>query len=584
MINEMKEYLEIKNKREYLNKIPTKIFLELIDLFYFIDPENKEFIQTTTAQISNRNKMFIYSLTEQETLNLTPAEREKGFNLIDLMTTGRFLKKEFLLNEQDRNNFGKKINYLKKIISSNEYVKYLEDNLLNIENNVIKPEFSQLANTDSREVFEILFDVIVSLSKNNIKNLTKENYENSYLNKKIGLNCFSEEKKISLSSIFCGFIDEFSNNYFPIFNHKINNLENGKYQLQKIILDYFNNRNQQSLLENLKILTKNNLVNGVQTIDSNGEKKVNGEQKGNVIPIMLNNNSSKIYLCEGVATGISISKMLSTQENIISCVNVKNLEYVAKEYLKQQKEVILCIDIDKPIFKSNKIFPGAGAQMCYNINKWIKEAENTFSINKLAIITPLPSEEIFLKLDLKDVPFRDDGLGITTSGELFRIKDFTGGKLSDFNDLERYSNVSENGWKIKEEISKELQQPLFYNKEQIQENLLKKQLDEKIFDLKVYGFLTKDNMDYETTKKLPLINWNGNELDLKDDDLKKIIKVYMNNGNIENDLLKTLISLNLKENNILEDVANKIKEEITKIKQLDIKVIKNKLEKEYRVL
>lgn len=515
----IKEYILLKDKVSFIKTADLKTLLSIVDLHFFLDENNEDLMSLETAQIK-LNKMFVYSLSEQTRLNLTNNEKRLGFNIFDLMGNGLFIKKEFIAPNQFKNAFKYKLDLLKKIILSKDYLDYLEKNIYDIEKGTQGKRFLNLAKVDNREVFEILFDFIVNLKKNNRENLTKENYEKSYIFKKNGESYFDQDGKFGLKNIFFSLIDEYSNIYLPLFSSDLNKINNSKQKFIKIISDYYISQNNEKLINDLKQFCNNTTITGLQTITLENNKKNNGDQKGNIIPITINENDNRVYLCEGVATGLSIANLINNK-NIISCINVKNMEEVAKKYLKTGLDVVICMDLDKPYINNKEIKSGAGTSSCYDLNMFLNEEIDIIK-GRLSIIKPIPSIEALNKNKIANISFRDDAFGLTSDGILFKIKDYTGGKFSDFNDLEKYANFSAIGKSIQNIIKEQLCNPDFFDSNDIKNKKLLNYIKTNIDEIILVPFLSMNNELFSKTNKLPLTLDLSEVKNLKDNHIEQI--------------------------------------------------------------
>ena len=268
----------------------------------------------------------------------------------------------------------------------------------------------------------------VSIIKNNSKMIESEDKPYSEY--------FNENKNISFK--------EYSDRYKKSYFFKKNGVEALKslYEANVIItsdgssiipmsnINNFNNFNCENInsYQNIKNIGDNNFFKLFNGSSSNCFIKLNKQNPAN-------NQTKRVFVGEGMATCLSIQKMINNSSDVICAFNADNLVKVVKELSDKygdKVEIIVCCDKDKPKIKYNNYdsyYPsevniGKGFLILKDIINLIGENKVKFTypefnnkIDNTSIILHLSKEyqKLCYSNDFGRSDFNDGNLNLTNS-------------------------------------------------------------------------------------------------------------------------------------------------------------------------
>lgn len=575
--------MQINNSKFIINSLKKKLDINFLIPFLFFNEDTKKLILNLNKTNFNDVKKIISSLQ---------------FNEVDF--------KEYIYSLGQNQSF--------MISKDNKFIDYgMNNNLFNIESGINKGDkaykdiYDLLAfDIDSNlnlslnkniVPFKLVQDLFVSISNSLAFNEFSNNKECLKLLKNIKRmgGEYSKDKMKEHENSYLNLVDEYKNillkdkEQFYLNSYFSRKNTNSKFLLK--MKDIIFDKKGHSYIPLIKLTTDSSKeITGYQIIPKFGDKIFQGSPTGSCFilnkeqDLFLNKidlNKKKIYLAEGMATAISIFKLLEENEQVVCTFNSGNLKQIYKDILKnktlENHEIIICPDIDAPMYKhaTNELKMGAGWSSLFELN----EIKNNKESNPYNIAT-FVSKPIFPDL------FRNDVIIYSMlENYIYTGKDLLIGSYSDFNDIENEFKSCDNFNEILEKNKNSLKNPISLN------NLVTQIVDSPIIVLNDIGdsqvndlkeLVKRNNNNYDLLKCYYDEN-NGNIEEISNDFLNsnefQITKRIFSNSDLEEiKLAKTKFLITVKlidQNKFKESVVSTIQENI-KQKKINITKIKQK--------
>lgn len=459
----------VENKKQLenfnINSLKKKLDINFLISYLFFDERNKEILSKINSQnykqsldlIKNNDfdednfKEYIHSLEYKSSFMIS---KENKF--IDYGTNNDLFSIDKGANKGDK--------AYKDIY---DLIAFDIDKDLNLSFSNNKMPFKQV-----QEMFLMIYqsEAFQSFEKNiecqnllkNIKKMGGEYSKEKILEHK---NNFQEISKSNEKVLLKEKNENYLNSYFFRKN------EGSKFLLK--MKDLVFDKNGATFIPLTKLIPdaeNKNEITGYQMIPKFGDKIFQGSPTGSCFIFnkqedsylnKIDANKKKIYLSEGMATAVSIFKMLDEKEQVICAFNSGNLKQIYKDILSNEKfknhEVVICIDIDSPIVKkeSKEFKLGAGWNSLFEL----LELNNNSKTNPYNIQASV-SKPIFPEL------FRNDTIIYSTlENDIYSGKDLLKGSFSDFNDIENEFKNSDQYDLILNNNKKSLLEPVCLNED-----------------------------------------------------------------------------------------------------------------------
>ena len=498
----MSEKTEIKNKLN-IHYLIYFLYFEnnnLNNLNFKFNEENfnyyvNSFKSNVSFIINNENK-FIDFGSNNDLFKIKSNNEENGkkaykdvFDLLDFDIDENLnisTKKKLL-------TFNEKFDILKKIYNSKEYIEFSSNE--KIQEKIKSITKSKQNNQDIDFINKVVSSYKTELLKNiSLKEDREQNFKSSYFFRKNFKN-YDYSKILSSAEIL------FDKNYTIFPMKKITYNGDGEIQGCQKILNVKDN--------NLDKIFYGSPLNTGMIFNLEDDKLLN----------KIDKNKKNIYLAEGLATALSIFNLLDNKEQVISTFNSGNLKTVLENMLKDENyknhNIVICIDIDSPLFSqsNSSLKLGAGWKMLYEVDEMLKNKE----INKfnMQVNFSKPNFPNFQRNDAIIIDLNDDNI---KSGKVLLNKSY-----SDFNDID----------------------DIFFNNDEVIKN--------NIESLKKPIPITKENIEKEIDSPILLVANSGTN---KVSDLREIIV----NNNLIYDYFKFRKDSNKNYSNY-KDIINEFYEE-----------------------